>query len=41
MPTLILDATADEAILRRFFPDLAKITEIAVEPPAGAVRTFR
>jgi hypothetical protein len=36
IPTLFLDATADETILRRFAPELGKVTRIAVE--LGAVR---
>ena len=36
IPTLFLDATADETILRRFAPGLSEVTRIAVE--LGAVR---
>ena len=36
IPTLFLDATADETILRRFAPELSEVTRIAVE--LGAVR---
>jgi hypothetical protein len=34
-PTLILDATLDERITRRFFPTLSEVTRIAVEPGEG------
>ena len=36
IPTLFLDATADDTILRRFAPELSKVTRIAVQ--LGAVR---
>jgi hypothetical protein len=38
IPTLILDATLDESITRRFFPGLECITRIAVETPEGTIK---
>lgn len=37
IPTLVLDATLDEVIIRRFLPDLEKVERIRVEAPHAHV----